>query len=180
MEPSNGHPQCLPDEADNRSAWGWMALALATGFLATRHRSRAGAYLGLGFAALHCWQSARRSKRNARQVASASIRPATAPVALVQPADSMVESLANEPEPGKWWQQVEPLPSVVEDDWSGGETAGQADLLLNQPPLFPEELPLPSTSVLWLNEGAGIPDSVEIPELFGESPPAREQDRLGK
>ncbi len=141
------------------AVWGALALAMAAGCLTVRYQPRLGTWLALGCAALGCWKHRRPARPPAGGVESPSgtapSAAAAAPLALPPPLSV-----------GNLLLQVEPLPSVVEDETRGVIADGEAGRLLDQEPLlaFEEPLLLEMASI-WPGAGAEIPDAVELPEL---------------
>ena len=92
------------------------------------------------------------------------------------------EVVEDEETQGGWLLNLEPVPLVVRDD--GTPATGQGlggDLWGLGPGQAVEVLDWPApegTEALWMNEGAEIPDTVELPDLGG-SPEARPSDQAG-
>ncbi len=166
MESSHGKAHRRTDDAGKRSAWGWLTMALTTGWVASRCQNKTRLVLGLGIAALGCWQSSRR--KEAPEV------EALEPVEPAKPQASIRTVPAARPGPGNWLLQVEPLPSVVEEGRRGLEMIGQGNGLLSEQPQIALEEPLDPNDLAWLNQGAEIPDAVELPELLGAPEPEPE------
>jgi hypothetical protein len=157
-------------------AWGWL-VAAAGGLLVGRARSRLGVAVGVGMTAWACWRSFDSGEREEvieGGVASSAPCPAGA---VVGTDHRMVRHDGEEVLVGSnaWILNLEPMPSVVGE---GGEVVPPADMGLglewlgHGPLLTSEELDespslLPQSEEAWLNGGAEIPDSVELPEVDG-------------
>jgi hypothetical protein len=162
--------------AGSRPAWGWLVAAVG-GVLVGRGRSRLGVAVGVGLTAWACWRS---FDSGEREEGSEGGRGSLAPC----PADAEVgtdhgvgwddggEALVAS---NAWILNLEPMPSVVGE---GGEALPPPDMGLglewlgHGPLLTSEELDespslVPQSEEAWLNGGAEIPDSVELPEVEG-------------
>jgi hypothetical protein len=130
--------------------------------------------LGLGLALWKCF-----GERNC----DASRGPKVDEIAGEEGAlsESPEEVVEEEEVQGGWLLNLEPVPLVVREDATPANGQGQGDDLLGQGPgqaveVLDWQAP-EGTEALWMNEGAEIPDTVELPEL-GEgagSPPAKSE-----
>lgn len=160
--------------AGSRPAWGWLAAA-AGGLLAGRSQGRFGVVMGVGLAAWAIWRT-----RPLGEVTHADDAAADSPrrtFAKEDPAEKKEQQAVNGALSASamsvWLLDLEPMPSVVADE--GEATAppvmGLGEDWLGQGPLLTteeyEEAPslLPQSEEAWLNGGAEIPDSVELPEV---------------
>jgi len=156
--------------ADRRSGWGWLAAAALAGVMVARGHRRGGVALGLGLALWKCC---------GERSCDASRGPKVDEVAdeeeaLSKPPEEVVEE---EEAQGGWLLNLEPVPLVVREDVTPASGQGQGDDLLGQGPgqaveVLDWQAP-EGTEALWMNEGAEIPDTVELPELgegTGSSP----------
>ncbi len=97
-------------------------------------------------------------------------------------SELLEEVVEEEEAQGGWLLNLEPVPLVVREDVTPTNGQGQGDDLLGQGPgqaveVLDWQAP-EGTEALWMNEGAEIPDTVELPEL-GESagsPPAKSEN----
>jgi hypothetical protein len=92
------------------------------------------------------------------------------------------EVVEDEETQGGWLLNLEPVPLVVRDDVTPANGQGQGGDLLGQGPgqaveVLDWQAP-EGTEALWMNEGAEIPDTVELPELGGSSD-VRPSDQAG-
>jgi len=168
---SEGYPlkqDCC--DADRRSGWGWLAAAALAGVMVARGHRRGGVALGLGLALWKCC-----GERSCDASSGAKVdEVADEEEALSEPPEEVVEE---EEEQGGWLLNLEPVPLVVREDVTPANGQGQGDDLLGQGPGQPVEVldwqAPEGMEVLWMNEGAEIPDTVELPELgegTGSSP----------
>lgn len=206
MASLTGKPRGESHDADGRPAWGWLALALTAGIMSVRKKPKTGVWLGLGLAALSCWQASRKKP---------PLPVPTAPLALPPPSsreevepfhlpfqkfspesahEKPASSIATvEPDndrqmtergQSKWLLQVEPVPLLVEEKETPSATdpPGQGGAILDEAPLFAEEEPSTwppnaAAAAPWLNAGAEIPDTIELPEVLEPWNPARRAER---
>ncbi len=172
---SEGYPlkqDCC--DADRRSGWGWLAAAALAGVMVARGHRRGGVALGLGLALWKCC---------GERSCDASRGPKVDEIAGEEGAlsESPEEVVEEEEAQGGWLLNLEPVPLVVRDDVTPANGQGQGNDLLGQGPGMAVEVldwqAPEGTEALWMNEGAEIPDTVELPEL-GESagsPPAKSE-----
>lgn len=155
-------------DADKRSAWGWLAAAALAGVMVARGYRREGVALGLGVALWKCCGE--------RGFVASGVKNAFEEDGVGGTESALATEVTEEEPPGGWLLNLEPVPLVVRDDLFSAVGRGQGDDLLGQGPgQAIEELDWQTsegTEPLWMNEGAEIPDTVELPEL-GESSGSR-------
>jgi hypothetical protein len=151
-------------DADGRSGWGWLAAAVLAGVMMGRGYRKSGVLFGVGLVLLKCCGDRNRVED----------QKVEAPVLAGRDEGSdevPAESKDDQSEQGGWLLGLEPVPLVVRDSLSAG--SGQGGELLGQGPgQTMEELEWSapeSGDALWMNEGAEIPDAVELPELGGKT-----------
>jgi len=173
---SEGYPlkqDCC--DADRRSGWGWLAAAALAGVMVARGYRRGGVALGLGLTLWKCCGERNCVESNGPKVDEV----AGDDEAVNEQPEEVVE---DEETQGGWLLNLEPVPLVVREDATPATGQGQGGDLLGQGPGQAVEVldwPAPEgTEALWMNEGAEIPDTVELPELGG-SPEARPSDQAG-
>jgi len=156
--------------ADRRSGWGWLAAAALAGVMVARGHRRGGVALGLGLTLWKCCGEKRRDASSGPKVDEM----AGEEEALSEPPEEVVEE---EEVQGGWLLNLEPVPLVVREDVTPANGQGQGDDLLGQGPGQAVEVlgwqAPEGAEALWMNEGAEIPDTVELPELgegTGSSP----------
>jgi len=153
-------------DVDKRSVWGWLAAATVAGVLVAQGYRRAGLAIGLGLA---LWKSG-----GSKEGCAPGNLVSSEPTGVAdEPADeSQKEEEGGEAHAG-WLLNLEPVPLVVREDRLPASGQGQGGDLLGQGPgQAVEELDWVApvvTETHWLNEGAEIPDAVELPEL-GDAP----------
>jgi hypothetical protein len=169
--------QCV-GSAGNGPAWAW--LAAAGGVLVGRSQSRWGMLAGVGLAAWACWRSCGADQDSAVQETAAT-EPGYIPLATDR--ETQVEgrgrsSLVTNALAGGsvGILDLEPMPSVLAEAGETNETAaicplGLGEAWLGEGPLLTSEEYDEGPSLVseseeaWLNGGAEIPDSVELPEV---------------
>ena len=157
-------------DADRRSGWGWLAAAALAGVMVARGYRRGGVALGLGLTLWKCC---------GERSCEASSGPKVDEIAGDEGAlsESPEEVVEEEETQGGWLLNLEPVPLVVREDVTPANGQGQGDDLLGQGPgqaveVLDWQAP-EGAEALWMNEGAEIPDTVELPELgegTGSSP----------
>lgn len=158
--------QCC--DADKRSGWGWLAAAALAGLMVARRYPKGGLALGLGLTLWKCCGERGRAESVGQEAEEV--------VESVGQADERADEVVEEEEAqGGWLLNLEPVPLVVRENATPINGQGQGDDLLGQGPgkaveVFDWQVP-EGSDALWINEGAEIPDTVELPELGETSEP---------